>query len=280
MNARLRACVAALGLVSAMLAAGSAQAQWSPFSESEVDPALFRIDEGRFLGAKPDQSLMFQDDKGQAFSFKEITGQPLILVLSYYNCDGTCSLINKELAELLKEVKGQRPGRDYRVLTVSFDPNDTTETLAAFKTKFPLAPDLASAWRFTLPQAGDNAVRRLADAIGFKYYWSPRDKVFLHPGVFTVLSGEGRVVRYLYVATTRPLDVELALIDAKQNQIRPGEIMDLALSMCYSYNFKLGKYTLNIPLFIGAGSFLFGFIALFVAVLAFKRRVRKVELIR
>lgn len=267
----LAACVTAL--------VWPAQAQWSPFSESEVDPSLFRIDEGRFLGVKPDPALAFRDEKGQAFIFGEMTGQPLVLVLSYYNCDGTCSVVNKDLSELLKGVKGQVPGRDYRILTVSFDPHDTAETLAKFRTKFDVPAPILAAWRFALPGNGDDA-KRLADSIGFKFFWSPRDKVFLHPGVFAFFSAEGRVVRYLYSASSRPLDVELALIDAKQNQIKPGEILDLALSVCYSYNYKEGKYTLNIPLFIGLGSLIFGILSLLVSILAYKRRARKGELLR
>ncbi|MEI6560299.1 MAG: SCO family protein [Rhodospirillaceae bacterium] len=260
-------------------AAGPVQAQWSPFSESEVDPSLFRIDEGRYLGAKPDPALSFRDDKGQVFTFGDMTGQPLVLVLSYYNCDGTCSVVNKDLGELLKEVRGQVAGRDYRILTVSFDPKDSAESLAAFRSKFEVPAPILAAWRFSLPVNGDDA-RRLADSIGFKFFWSPRDRVFLHPGVFAFLSAEGRVVRYLYSANSRPLDVELALIDAKQNQIKPGEIFDLALSVCYSYNYKEGKYTLNYPLFIGLGSFVFGILSLLVSILAYKRRARKGELLR
>ena len=263
--------------------AGPAQAQWSPYSESEVDPSLFRIDEERFLGVKPDAALSFRDEKGQAFTFGEMTGQPLVLVLSYYNCDGTCSVVNKDLSDLLKEVKGQVPGRDYRILTVSFDPHDTAESLAKFRAKFDVPAPILAAWRFALPGGGPGTgddAKRLADEIGFKFFWSPRDKVFLHPGVFAFLSAEGRVVRYLYSANSRPLDVELALIDAKQNQIKPGEIFDLALSVCYSYNYKEGKYTLNIPLFIGLGSLLFGILSLLVSILAFKRRARKGELLR
>ena len=265
--------------VCAAVLAGPAQAQWSPFSESEVDPSLFRIDEGRFLGVKPEPALAFRDEKGQAFTFGEMTGQPLVLVLSYYNCDGTCSVVNKDLGELLKEVKGQVPGRDYRILTVSFDPHDTAETLAKFRAKFDVPAPILAAWRFALP-ANETDAKRLADEIGFKFFWSPRDKVFLHPGVFAFLSAEGRVVRYLYSANSRPLDVELALIDAKQNQIKPGEIYDLALSVCYSYNYKEGKYTLNIPLFIGLGSLVFGILSLLVSILAYKRRARKGELLR
>ena len=254
-------------------------AQWSPYSESEVDPSLFRIDEGRFLGAKPEPTLGFRDENGKSFTFGEMLGTPLILVLSYYNCDGTCSIVNKDLAALLKGGNRMIPGQDYRVLTVSFDPNDTPESLAKFRDKFEVPASILSAWRFGLPSGGDDA-KQLAGAIGFKYFWSPRDRVFLHPGVFAFFSAEGRVVRYLYSASARPLDVELALIDAKQNQIKPGEIVDLALSVCFSYNYKEGRYTVNYPLFIGFGSLVFGLGALLISILAYKRRARKGELIR
>jgi len=272
----------AYGLVLAGAAlltlAGPARADFSPFSESEVDPSIFRVDEARFLGARPDPALAFRDESGQRFTLDEMTGKPLILVLSYYTCDGTCSLVNKELATLLKGVGRVQPGRDYRVLTVSFDPHDTAESLARFRTRFEVPAPVQSAWRFGLPAGGDDA-RRLADAVGFKYFWSPRDGVFLHPGVFVFLSGEGRVVRYLYAETARPLDVELALIDAKQNKIEPGEVLDLALSVCYSYNYRDGRYSVNYPLFVGLGSLIFGFGSLTVAFFAYKRRARKGELI-
>ncbi len=271
-----RGFAAALCLV---LVAAPALAQWSPYSESEVDPSLFRIDEGRFLGVKPDAALTFRDETGKLFNFGEMVGQPLVLVLSYYNCDGTCSVVNKDLGDLLKEVKGQVAGRDYRILTVSFDPNDTAESLAKFRTKFEVPAHILAAWRFALPGHEGDA-KRLADSIGFKFFWSPRDRQFLHPGVFAFLSAEGRVVRFLYSASSRPLDVELALIDAKQNQLKPSEIYDFALSLCYSYNYKDGKYKVNYPLFIGFGSLVFGIGSLFVSILVYRRRARKGELLR
>lgn len=278
MNARLLFS-SVLVWVALVAQTGASQAQYSPFSESEVDPALFRIDEGRYLGAKPDPALSFRDENGKPFTFGEMTGQPLILVLSYYNCDGTCSVVNKDLADLLKDETRFVPGRDFRILTVSFDPHDTADSLAKFRAKFEVPASVLAGWRFSLP-ANDDDAKRLAESVGFKYFWSPRDKTFLHPGVFAFLSAEGRVVRYLYVANSRPLDVELALIDAKRDQIQPGELVDLALSVCYSYNYKDGRYTVNYPLFIGFGSLIFGFGALIVAVFAFRRRARKGELIR
>jgi len=256
---------------------GTALAQGAKIVESEVDPAIFRIDEERFLGVKPDAALKFRDDKGRLFTFGDMTGQPLILVLSYYNCDGTCSVVNNDLAAQLQGVTRLAPGKDYRILTVSFDPHDTVETLRGFDAKLKLPEPLRAAWRFSLPGDDDDA-GRLARSVGFKYFWSPRDRTFLHPGVFIFLSGEGRVVRYLYSMNTKALDVELALVDAIDNQIKPSQVVDYALSMCYSYNYKEGRYTLNMAFIIGFGSLIFGVLALFVSMLVYRRRVRQREI--
>lgn len=266
------------GIAGAMLA-GPVRAQWSPFDQSEIDPALFKIDEQRHLGDKLDGSLTFLDESGQPFALSSMAGQPLILVLSYYNCDGVCSLVNKGLADLLKQGDRLTPGEDYRVLTVSFDPRDNARSIAAFRSDLGLPAPIAAAWRFSVP-SGESTVRKLSEAVGFRYLWSPRDQVFLHPGVFAFLSPDGRIMRYLYAANAGPRDVELAILEARQGQFRPSEIGDLALSLCYSYNYMDGKYNPNYPLFIGFGSLIFGIGALLTSILAYGRRVRKGNLIK
>jgi protein SCO1/2 len=272
----MKATVLGAAIAAALLA--PAAAQNSRIIESEVDPALFRIDETRYLGAKPDPSLAFRDDQGKLFTLADLAGQPYVLVLSYYTCNGTCELINKDLAGLLKDVTRLEPGKDYRLLTVSFDTNDTPESIAKFRASLEMPKAFQDVWRFALPATGDEA-KKLAESIGFKYFWSPRDHVFLHPGVFVFLSSEGRVVRYLYAMNTRPFDVDMALIDAKEDKLGPAQMADFALSLCYSYNYKEGKYTLNYTFIIGFGSFVFGFMALLVSILAFRRRARKGEII-
>ncbi|MBF0418376.1 MAG: hypothetical protein HQL86_09035 [Magnetococcales bacterium] len=71
------------------------------------------------------------------------------------------------------------------------------------------------------------------------------------------------MARYLNVLNVTPKDVELALLEAKSNQFKPSETLDYLVSLCYSYNFKEGRYTLSIPVFVGLGSFLLGIGLLF-----------------
>ena len=71
--------------------------------------------------------------------------------------------------------------------------------------------------------------------------------------------------------------MQLAVLDAKQGQFRPQEIINFAISLCYSYNFADGKYTLSIPIFVGFGALGIGVTALFVSIAAFKRKRRGLE---
>ena len=87
----------------------------------------------------------------------------------------------------------------------------------------------------------------------------------------------GRVTRYLYTAGIRPKDLELAILDATQDKTGKSNIRDLGNLLflaCYSYNYKDGKYAVNYPLFIGAGSFLFGIALIAVSTIAMYRKKR------
>lgn len=255
--------------------AGSASAQYFRNPESEIDPNIFRIDEKSYLGVKFESDLPMIDQEGKGLKLGSLLGKPLIVVLAYYQCDGTCSVVNRDLKGLLSGVQRVQIGSDYRILTITFDKNDNLETLAKFRNGLELPAEWLAGWTFALPE-NQESLRRLTDSIGYKYFWSPRDKTFFHPGVYAVLSAEGRVVRFLYSTSTSARDLELALIDAQAGQVStPKDLMNLAVSLCYSYNYKDGRYTINIPLFVGAGSFAFGILVLTISVVGYRWYKRK-----
>lgn len=259
------------GAVVAVLVALAcpASAQYFRRPVSEIDPRIMLIDEKAVLGAKLDPATAFVDQDGKDRSWGEFLGKPLVLVLSYYSCDGSCSIINSNLAELLKGVDRIVPGEDFRVLTLSFDRHDSLSTTGAFRKHLSLAGPLADNWTFaTFKNEADIAAQ--TEKIGFKFFWVPEDKLFLHPGAFLFFSPEGRLIRVLYQQEVAPGDVQLAVLDARQGQFRPTEIINFALSLCYSYNYHDGKYRLSIPIFVMLGAFLFG-ITLFAGSAAYYR---------
>ncbi len=262
-------------LLGCALAAAPAMAQYGRVPESDIDPSLFQIDETTFLGAKSNGAIPFVDGGGREFLLADMLDKPLVLVLSYYTCDGTCSVINAQFRDLLAGLSRVEAGKDFRILTLSFDKNDTTESLAEFRRQLEEEGPLDPSWTFaTFKNPGQ--IKPFTDNIGYKYFWSPRDRTFYHPGVFLFLSPEGRLIRVLYAASTETKDVELAVLDSKVGQFRPSEIVNFAVSLCYSYNYKEGKYTFNIPLFVAAGSLLVG-VSLFSVFFLVCRRRRKLQ---
>ncbi|MBF0161326.1 MAG: SCO family protein [Magnetococcales bacterium] len=233
------------------------QAFSKPTEHSEIDPGLFRIDEEKYLGVRFGNALTLLDETGDVLPFADLPNRPMILVPAYYTCDGSCFTVGGALRGMLPEVKALKLGEDYHVLFVSFDKNDTLETLRGFVRYLGLPGERPPGWHVTLFQDPE-AIQQEMGRLGYKFFWSPRDKTFFHPTIIMVLTAEGRVARYLNITKASAKDIELALLEAKSNQFRPSETVDYLVSLCYSYNFKEGRYTVNIPVFVGLGSLLLG----------------------
>nr|WP_241697706.1 SCO family protein [Mariprofundus sp. NF] len=248
-------------VVSAVALLGFANGAYAAYGnvtkDSVVDPSILKIEEIKFLGEKVDYDFVLQDKSGADFKLGSLIGKPLILAFSYYTCDGACSVINKNLAETLKGVNRWEMGQDYNVLTVSFDHNDTPTTIANFMKEAGFEGNLPDGWKITTMREKEN-ILKLTGSMGFNFFWSPRDAMFLHPNVYIMLSPKGRVTRYLYGGTITPLDMELAITKAMGEKIAAANVIDFVVGACYSYNYKDGKYTVNIPLFVAAGALIFG----------------------
>jgi len=257
------------------LSAGAAVSQyWRP-PVSDLDPRLMYIDQRAVLGNKIDPGTELIDDRGRTFRWDKMLGKPFILVLSYYTCDGSCPAINVTLAALLENVKAVKAGEDFRILTVSFDRHDTAQSAGAFRDRLELPASLAKAWTVAAFKSEDE-LKRQTERIGFKFFWSPQDNAFLHPGAYLFFSPEGKLSRVLYQQDIGARDVELAILDANLEHIRATEISSLILSLCYSYNYKDGKYQLNIPVYVGFGALLFGLLTMSGSMVFYRLRKGRV----
>jgi len=243
--------------------------------DSTIDPNVFRIKENNFLGGKVAGDYVLRDASGNTFKLGGMFGKPLILLLSYFSCDGACSVINRTLANTLKGVDRWKLGKDYNVLTVSFDRHDTPATMRAFMHKMGY-DQLSEGWRMAT-MINRKEIDRLAGSIGFKFFWSAEDRIFLHPMVYTVLSSKGSITRYLYAGKVNADDVELALTKAMDGEVSPANIIDLVVAACHSYNFKDGKYKLNIPLFIALGGLVAGVVLIAGGFVIMKRKGKGIK---
>lgn len=269
-SAAHRALVGALALAAGAALAAPAAAQYFRRPVSEVDPNIMLIDEQAVLGARIDPATELIDQDGRELRWGDLTGAlPVILVLSYFSCDGSCSIINATLASLLADIDTVEPGRDFRIVTLSFDRHDTLAATGAFRAHLKLAGPLARHWTFATFKS-EEKLESETRRIGFKFFWSPEDRLFLHPGAFLFFSPDGRLIRILYQDDIAPRDVALAVLDARQGQFRPAEIMKYALSLCYSYSYRDGRYVMSIPLIVGVGAFAVGLLTLAGSMFAFR----------
>lgn len=260
-------------LVICLLLSGQAIAISDGNVNSTLDPNVVKIDEAKFLGTPLDKDLVLIDEKGNEFTLGEKMGKPLILLFSYYTCDGVCETLNQYLAQRLIELKESEPERDYQALTISFDKNDNIESLRTFiNHKVGVPEDLKDRWKLSVMKNPED-IKRLTDSVGVRYFWSHRDKTFIHPNAFIFVTPKGRVARYLHGAEFSVKDLNLALIDADWEKIsRAGRVIDILAGACFSYNYKEGKYTLSVPLVVGVGSLLTG---IFITIFAFRVKINK-----
>ncbi len=240
-----------------------------------------QIDEPRYLGNRLQRDTWLTDTEGRHFRVAEMMGKPLILLLSYYGCDGTCPTMNAELAKVLEKLKRFQLGKDYRVLTVSFDKRDTVATAQGFLSKSSGVPTaMQDGWRHAVLGAGDAAgsVEGFAGEVGFRFFWSDAAKAFLHPNVLVFLTPEGRVARYIYGTRMDVRTIELAITDADWERISNSTaVFDMITGACFSYNYAEGRYQWNYSLLAGVGSLLLGLVLMGSGALIYRRRLARAQ---
>jgi protein SCO1/2 len=202
----------------------------------ENPPEMQGIDVQEHLGAKIPLDLDFVNDAGQKVKLGDYfhQGKPVVLTLAYYRCPMLCTLVLNGIAEGVKSL-AWRPGQEFQMLTVSIDPDETSELAAAKKKSYlnflgQSAGD--DGWRFFVGDSSQS--RKLAGALGFKYYYIPERKEFAHPAVVFLLTEDGVISRYLYGIQFKERDVRLGLIEASEGKI--GTTVDRLILYCFHYD--------------------------------------------
>jgi protein SCO1/2 len=189
------------------------------------------------LGATVPLDLTFITHEGKEKTLKElIDGKPTLLTLNYYRCHGVCTVELDNLAETLTKVE-LAEGDAYQVLTISFLVEETAEQ-AKSKRKTILnsiqRPFNESAWNFVVDKDGSS--QKIVNAVGFKFEESDLPSVTLeyeHGTGVVVLSPEGKIIRYLRGINHLPIDVKMAVIDAKKGRVT--QSIPKTLESCSDY---------------------------------------------
>ena len=204
-------------------------------------PGLQNVGIEQHLDEQIPADLSFRDETGKPVHLGDYFGKkPMILNLVYYNCPMLCGEVLSGLEGALRVLKFD-VGKEFDVLTVSFDPRETPDMATKKKAEFLKRYGRAGAaegWHFlTGPQESIDA---LTKAAGFQYQYDPKTGQFAHATAIMILTPEGKIAQYYYGVEYAPKDLRLGLIQASQNKI--GTLADQVLLYCYHYDPTTGKY--------------------------------------
>jgi protein SCO1/2 len=234
-------------LLSLMTAVVSAQGETPGLRPAQAPPssqmpaALQKVAFEQRLNEQLPLDLPFTDEHGAAVRLGDYFGRkPVVLAFVYYECPMLCTQVLNGLESALRVID-ESIGRDFDVVTVSFDPRETP-VLASGKKKAYLdryqRAGAAQGWHFlTGEQASIDA---LTKAAGFSFYWDEQTQQFAHASGIVVATPAGRLSRYFFGIDYSARDLKFALIESSSEKI--GSLADRLLLYCYHYDPATGNY--------------------------------------
>lgn len=208
-------------------------------------------------------NLMFRDEHGKTVTLGQYfrPGKPVVLSLVYFSCPMLCT---EELNGLDRSLKllPMSIGKDFDVVTVSIDPSDEPVVADAKHQLYSgmyLRPGGAAGWHFltaapqfnvktepneSLQAQKNTQIEALADSVGYHYAYDADSQQFAHAALIMVLTGDGKISRYLYGVNYPSRDLRFSLEEASNGKI--GSPVDQVLLFCYHYDPHTGKYGLMI----------------------------------
>ena len=225
----------------------------TPASEQLAILKDVRIDQR--LDAAIPLDLAFVDEAGRDVTLGQYFGKrPVVLALVYYQCPMLCTLVLEGFTSAIGTLN-LTAGKDFDVVAVSFNPGEPPSLAANSKAGIVrryARSGTESGFHFLTGR--QEAIKALADAVGFHYAWDPAINQYAHPAAVTVLTPGGHVSRYLFGVDFAPRDVRLALVEASEGKV--GTVLDQALLYCYHYDPFTGKYGLALMSVIRLGGVL------------------------
>jgi len=206
-----------------------------------LPPVLKKVGIDQHLNEQLPLDAVFKDEQGRDVRLGQFfNGKPVVLSLVYYQCPMLCNQVMNGMLGSFRQISFN-VGDQFEVVTVSFDPNETPALAAAKKQTYVAGyhrANGAAGWHFLTGDAAN--IKRLADAVGFRYTWDEQTKQFAHASGIMVATPEGKLARYFYGIDYPPKDLRLSLVEASANKIATP--VDALMLYCYHYDPSTGKY--------------------------------------
>ena len=218
------------------------------------------------LGDTVPLQLRFNNEQGQAVQLKDLIKKPTILALIFFDCPGICPQLLSGVSEVI-EKSDMTLGKEFQVISLSFNENDTPEQAAEKKKTYLRKKSLPYAKDWIYLTGDSLSIHTLTNSVG--YHFQREGNSFLHPVAIIILSPEGKITRYLYGTYFLPFDLKMAIIEAQKGQARP--TINRVLEYCFSYDPEGRKYTLQVTK-ISATLIIFLSVVLFIYLMVRSRK--------
>jgi protein SCO1 len=258
-----------LACLGAFLATGSP-------SYARTEPPVLDVGINEQLGSRVPGDLQFVNEHGDTVTLGELVDRPTLVSLVYYTCPAVCRPLLTEVTKMMGKLQSidMQPNRDYRLITISFDATDSPAGSARVKDEYYRSLPGGfprDAWTFlTADSAG---VAALTDAMGFGFKKSGKD--FAHPTTLIVLARDRKITRYLTGSEYLPLDIKMALVEAREGRI--GATIVKFYQFCFSYDPAGEKFVLNATRVVGVSTMIGVMAILGFVFVSGRRREKKVH---
>lgn len=253
-------------LLASLLAATPAAGQYRTSARPEVMPAqpgesdVAKITDK--TGTQLPLDLPFVDELGNRVTLgqyfaAEGGGTPVILTLNYFECPSLCGMMLNGLADAMRELKLEL-GKDYRVVTISFDPAEMPNLARSKKGSYVSylgeGAGVVEGWHFLTGEQQN--ITAVSEAMGYHYAWVDAVRQWSHPNAIMLLDEDGKLFRYLYPTPPPgggstggpgqgffydPRTLRLSLVESSRGEV--GTIADQILLTCFAFDPHTGKYS-------------------------------------
>lgn len=211
----------------------------------------------------PLEKIHFVDENGKEKSLKEFgNGKPIVIALAFFKCTSICMPFINGIGEYVDSNSNEiQSGKDFELLTISFNPSENAEmALAKKKNQFEAMKNKRAfeSWQF-LTGTQEN-INSLTEKVGFKYvpYEDEMGEMaYLHKSALIVIAPNGKIVRYIEGDPRAGKNthfnyftMELAVAEAFKGISGPSYAK--FLNVCFKYEPKNKQYTLKVLQIAGA----------------------------
>ncbi|MGN6370255.1 MAG: SCO family protein [Phycisphaerae bacterium] len=185
-------------------------------------------------------------------------GKPVIVSMVYFSCPLLCGETQRQIAQsVVDKPGGLEPGKDYDIVVVSIDPDDTP---AAAKQKQAKYRDLANLKpddpAITYLVGKQDNIDELAQAIGFNYKrnFGPVSDKFVHqPGIF-ICTPEGKLSHTIAGLVFDNKQLYESLQTASHDKIGNSFVAFAICCGAMKFNPLTGHYELNPYFWVGTAT--------------------------